>query len=68
MIRSEDELRSASQVWVAAVAYNVLGEIIGVRRWESREPLEAVGLLPFTLYVYSLIDPIERVDVFVEAR
>jgi hypothetical protein len=68
VIRSEDESRSASLVWVAAVAYNAHGEIIGVRRWEASESLKAGGSIPFTLYVYSLDDPIEQVDMFVEAR
>ncbi|MEO5886305.1 MAG: LysM peptidoglycan-binding domain-containing protein, partial [Anaerolineales bacterium] len=38
---------AASQVWVAATAYDGAGAVVGVRRWESNAALSAGGILPF---------------------
>jgi LysM repeat protein len=57
----------ATRVWLAAVAYDASGRMVGYRRWEAAETLQPGGLLPFELNVYSLGPPIERVDVQLEA-
>ena len=58
----------AALVWLAAVAYNAAGEIVGVRKWEAETPLSPGASLPFEITVYSLGPPIDRVEVLVEAR
>lgn len=58
----------AGQVWVAGVAYDSTGNVVGVRRWESSETLEAGGSLPFEFTVSSLGPTIVRVEFVVEAR
>ncbi len=51
----------AGQVWLAAVAYNAAGQVVGVRRWQG-----ASG--DFRLAVYSAGDAILRVELFSQAR
>jgi len=51
----------AGQVWLAAVAYNAAGQVVGVRRWQG-----APG--DFWLAVYSAGDAIQEVQVFSQAR
>jgi LysM repeat protein len=58
----------AGLVWVAAVAYNDAGRVVGVRRWESTAGVPPGGSLPFSFEVYSLAGEIERVEFVVEAR
>lgn len=58
----------ANQTWIAVVAYDTNGEVVGVRKWEAKSALEPSGSLPFVITVYSLGPPIERVEVLVEAR
>ncbi len=60
--------RPASVVWVAVVGYDASGHVVGVRKWESTEPLQPAGRLPFAVTVYSLGPLIARVDAVVEAR
>ncbi len=60
--------RNAGTVWVAAVAYDRSGRLVGVRRWESKVELPAGGSLPFKLLVSSLADEIERVELAVQAK
>lgn len=62
------ESKPASVVWVAAVAYDGAGNVIGVRRWESNATLSAGGSLPFSLMISSVAGKIERVEFSVEAR
>src|SRR5258708_2151449 len=59
---------AAKVVWVAAVAYDLQGEVVGVRRWESSSGLPAGGSLPFSFMIASIGGKIERVDFAVEAR
>lgn len=54
--------RKAGSVWVLAVAYDAVGRVTGVRRWES------AGDLVFDFWVYSLGPKINDVQVLVEAR
>ena len=60
----------AQQVWVLATAYDLSGQVVGLRRWEmgSEQALKPGKLMTFTVAVYSTGDRIERVDTLVEAR
>ena len=59
---------AAGVVWVAAVAYDGSGSVVGVRRWEARAGLPAGGSLSFTFEVSSAAGRIASVDFAVEAR
>lgn len=63
-----DTSEPASQVWVAAVAYDGFGRVIGVRRWESTEGISAGGTLSFAFEIYSVAGEIDKVEFEVEAR
>lgn len=54
--------QSASQLWVLAVAYDVDGNAVGVRRWEGN------GETDFEIWVYSLGPEIALVELLAEAR
>jgi LysM repeat protein len=58
----------AGSVWVAAVAYDAAGNVVGLRRWESDAALPAGGKLPFDMRVSSSGAGISRVEVIAEAR
>lgn len=58
---------AANTVWVAAVAYDGMGRVVGFRRWEG-SGLQPGGSLTFELTVASLGSRVTRVDVFAEAR
>ena len=58
----------ASKVWVAAVAYDQAGDVVGLRQWQSAAPLSSAAGLNFTFQVYSISRPISRVDLLAEAR
>jgi hypothetical protein len=62
------EASPASQVWVTGTAYDQMGRVVGVRRWESTAGLAPGGTLPFEFMVSSLGGRIERVEFAVEAR
>jgi len=62
------EAKPASTIWLAGVAYDVAGSIVGVRRWEWSGSLTPGQTLPFSFAVYSAGKPIERVEVLAEAR
>ena len=59
---------SASQIWVAAFAYDFQGKVVGVRRWESAAPIAAGQKISFSFQVYSTGAAIATVDVLAEAR
>jgi len=63
-----EEAAPASQVWVAAVAYDGFGRVIGARRWESTEGIPAGEVLQFAFEVSSVGGGIEKVEFVVEAR
>jgi LysM repeat protein len=58
---------SSNEVWVAVMAYDAGGNVIGTRRWEGG-PLEVGSSIPFITLVYSLGPPIDRVEALVEAH
>lgn len=61
------ESKAAASVWVAATAYDELGQVVGVRRWEGGEIPPGTSL-PFAMTVSSLGGEIDHVEVIVEAR
>jgi LysM repeat protein len=60
--------KEAGTVWVAAVAYDGAGEVVGLRRWESSTGIKPGGSLPFAFLISSIAGRIERVDFAVEVR
>jgi LysM repeat protein len=67
-VRLPAEATRAKVVWVAAVAYDYSGRVVGVKRWESSDGLLPGEGLSFAMMVSSLAGEIERVDFVVEAR
>jgi LysM repeat protein len=61
------ESQAATQVWVAAVAYDENGKIVGVKRWEGGG-IQPGGSLPFEMAVSSLGGEMTRVEFAVEAH
>lgn len=61
------ESQAATQTWVAAVAYDKNGTVVGVRRWEGGE-LQPGSSINFNFAVSSLGGDIEAVEFFVQAR
>jgi LysM repeat protein len=59
--------KAAASVWIAATAYDELGQVVGFRSWEGGA-LPPAGGLPFSMTVSSLAGRIDRVDLAVEAR
>lgn len=68
IVRLPENSPAASLVWVAAVAYDQAGQIVGMRRWESSAKLPPGGSLPFTFSVSSAAGEIERVEFVLEVR
>jgi LysM repeat protein len=58
----------AKLIWVAAVAYDSSGGVVGVRRWASTMGLAAGSSQPFSFMVSSVAGIISRVEFAVEAR
>ena len=59
---------AAKTIWLAGVAYDGNGQIVGFRRWEWQGSLQAGSAQAFDFSVYSLGPAIARVEVIVEAR
>ncbi|MEJ2757289.1 MAG: LysM peptidoglycan-binding domain-containing protein [Anaerolineales bacterium] len=59
---------SVEYVWVLATAYDADGAVVGVRRWEANPEQIAGGEGSFSLEIYSMGKPIERVDMLAESR
>jgi LysM repeat protein len=66
-VRLPLESTAATQVWVAAVAYDEMGRVVGVRRWEGGA-IQPGGSLRFEMTVASLGGVVTRVEVAVECR
>lgn len=64
------EGQQANRVWVAAVAYDAQGQVVGLRRWENTGtvPLRSGETLPVKMMVYSTGSAIQRVELLSEAR
>jgi len=65
---AEGSTPAARLVWLALVAYDDQGEVVGLRKWEAQVEIPFGGSLPFEVSVYSLGPPIDYVQVLVEAR
>lgn len=61
------ESQAATQTWVAAVAYDKNGTVVGVRRWEGGG-IQPGTSINFNFAVSSLGGDIEVVDLFVQAK
>ncbi len=61
------ESTAATQVWVAAVAYDKDGQVVGVKRWEGGA-IQPGGNQQFNFAVYSLGSAIDAVEFFVQAK
>jgi LysM repeat protein len=57
----------AKTIWVAAVAYDAAGRVVGFRRWEGGG-IQPGGSLTFDFAVASLGSGMKRVELVVEAR
>jgi len=63
-----EDAQPANLVWVAAVAYDEFGRVVGVRRWESGAGIVPGASLEFAFEISSVAGEIERVEFVVEAR
>ncbi len=63
-----DKKAQANQLWIAAMAFDAQGHIVGLRRWQADSPLAAGQKLEFSLWVYSTGGKIAKVDALSEAR
>ena len=61
------ESNAATEVWVAAVAYDAIGTVVGLRRWEGGG-IQPGGTINFEFQVSSIGGEIEAVEFFVQAR
>jgi LysM repeat protein len=61
------ESQAATQTWIAAVAYDRNGTVVGVRRWEGEGIQPGTGI-NFNFAVSSLGAEIEAVEFFVQAK
>jgi LysM repeat protein len=68
VVLSLSQTSVANQIWVAAIAYDDAGRVVGVRRWESNMNLPVGGSLPFEFLISSIGGKIARVEFAVEAR
>jgi LysM repeat protein len=61
------ESKAATQAWVAAVAYDKNGTVVGVKRWEGGV-IQPGEMTPFNFSVSSLGIDIEAVEFFIQAK
>ena len=66
-VRLPAESNAASQTWVAVVAYDESGRVVGVKRWDGGGIQPGTSLL-FEMTVSSLGGRMTRVEFAVEAR
>ncbi|HEY5730350.1 MAG TPA: LysM peptidoglycan-binding domain-containing protein [Anaerolineales bacterium] len=66
-VRLPAESNAATQTWVAVVAYDEEGRVVGVKRWEGGG-VQPGGSLSFEMTVSSLGGRMTRVEFAVEAR
>jgi LysM repeat protein len=66
-VRLPAESNAATQIWVAAVAYDESGRVVGVKRWVGGG-VQPGGSLQFEMTVASLGGVVTRVEFAVEAR
>lgn len=61
------ESNAATEVWVAAVAYDAIGTVVGLRRWEGGG-IQPGGTITFEFQVSSIGGEIEAVKFYVQTR
>lgn len=61
------ESNAATEVWVAAVAYDAIGTVVGLRRWEGGG-IQPGGTITFEFQVSSIGGEIEAVKFYVQVR
>jgi hypothetical protein len=66
-LSGEEGEGGAAGVIVVAVALDEQERVVGIRRWESGQPLAAGQNLPFEMRVYTAADSIARVVLLAEA-
>lgn len=66
-VRLPVQSKAATQTWVAAVAYDENGRVVGVKRWEGGG-IQPGGSLNFEMSVASLGGVLTRVEFAVECR
>ncbi len=59
---------TAETLWVLATAFDVAGNVVGLRRWESPSALTTEDPVQFDFLLSSVGPPIERVEFLAEAR
>lgn len=59
--------KDTGALWITAVAFDAQGDVLGVRRWESRQGAKAGASTPFEMWVYSTGGTIATVELFTEA-
>lgn len=55
-------------IWVAGTAFDEDGQVVAIRRWDSERQLSGGERVEFELFLYSLGNPIDRVNLMVEAQ
>ena len=65
-VQLQEPGQEISKFWVAAVAYDQNGQVIGIRRYERTEALKFGEELLFSLNVYSVGGKIDRIELFGE--
>jgi LysM repeat protein len=63
----EGTSQELNYAWVLAVAYDLEGKLVGIRRWEAA-PEQLGAEINFDFQIFSLGKQIEKVDVLAEAR
>lgn len=58
--------KDAATIWITAVALDAQGNVVGVRRWESKQGVKAGASTPFEMWVYSTGGTIATVELFTE--
>ena len=59
---------NATRFWMAAVAYDAQGNVVGVRQESKQGTLTPESSIDFSFYVYSIAGKIDHVDLFGEAK
>ncbi len=67
-ISLSSDQQDAQYVWLSATAFDIQGHILAVRRWENDLELLAGGEISFSVTLYSMDGPIDRVDLLAEAQ
>jgi hypothetical protein len=59
---------TADTLWILGTAFDIAGNVIGVRRWESPSVLTAEAPVSFDFMIFSVGPAIDRVEFLAEAR